>query len=64
MSGPDNTSTSRALTGRRRAVLGLLALLAPLPVIACGRRGDLELPAGEAADRAEEERRARDAYGG
>ncbi len=63
MSGSDNTSG--ALTGRRAFVrlLVLLPALAPL-VVACGRRGDLELPASEAADQAEEERRARDAFGG
>ncbi len=48
-------------SARRRVVLALL-LLAPLA--ACGVRGDLELPASEAADQAEEEQRARDAYGG
>ena len=61
MAGPDNTSC--ALTGRRTVVAGLLLLLFA-PLVACGRRGDLELPASEAADDAEAERRARDALGG
>ena len=62
MAGPDNTSC--ALTGRRTVVAGLLLLLSAPLVVACGRRGDLELPASEAADDAEDERRARDALGG
>ena len=63
VSGSDDGSC--ALIDRRAVVAGLLLLLPVAPlVVACGRRGDLELPASEAADDAEDERRARDALGG
>jgi predicted small lipoprotein YifL len=57
---PGSNETPRALT-RRRALLGLLVLAL---AAGCGRRGDLYMPPGEAADEAEEERRAREAHGG
>ena len=55
----ESVDPCRAPIVGRRAVVGMLALLAPL-VAGCGRRGPLSLP-GTAADQAEEERRAREA---